>query len=138
MTEGGIKPGVKRMGGKKKKAQSIEGKKRGRKPGGVEVHFGKVAPKTLMPVFNTSQNLLIQNACPLKTASNTRFETTTKKKEKKKKVYPWRRCLRSVVKILYCSTASGVMPKQQSKINPQLIQLQQVTQVKRNCKCRSS
>lgn len=60
MTEGGIKPGVKRMGVfKKKKRGKKMGKERGRKPGGAEVHFGKVAPKTLMPVFNTSQNLLI-------------------------------------------------------------------------------
>jgi len=55
--------------------------KRKTKPRGTDIHFGKVAPKTLMPVFNTSQNLLIQNSkcmSPLKTASNTRFNTTKK------------------------------------------------------------
>lgn len=45
---------------KKKRKKGIKKKERRKrqKPRGTDINFGKVAPKTLMPVFNTSQNLL--------------------------------------------------------------------------------
>lgn len=50
------KDGCLKKGGEKKASRG--GKEGERKPRGTDINFGKVAPKTLMSVFNTSQNLL--------------------------------------------------------------------------------
>lgn len=42
----------------KKKASRGGREERKTEQRGTDINFGKVAPKTLMPVFNTSQNLL--------------------------------------------------------------------------------
>lgn len=55
MESKGWVPTKKKKNKNKKASRGGEGKT---KPRGTDIHFGKVAPKTLMPVFNTSQNLL--------------------------------------------------------------------------------
>lgn len=67
----------------KKKKNHGEGKKKGKtKPRGTDIHFGKVAPKTLMPVFNTSRNVLSlvkMHVPPQKTASKHKIQIQLKK-----------------------------------------------------------
>lgn len=68
---------------KRKETKGIKGREGGRKtkPRGTDINFGKVAPKTLMLVFNTSQNLLslVKKHFPSKQYRNTKFNTTKKK-----------------------------------------------------------
>lgn len=71
-----------------KRKKASRGGRGGRKtkPRGTDIHFGKVAPKTSMPVFNTSQNLLslVRMRVPSK-QHQTQDSVQLKKKQKKKK-----------------------------------------------------
>lgn len=80
-------------------------------PRGTDIHFGKVAPKTLMPVFNTSQNLLSLFKMHVPSKQH-QTQDSVQLKKKKYKCNHGAVVLRSAVKAFCCTSASGFMPKQ--------------------------
>lgn len=77
---------------------------------GTDINFGKVAPKTLMPVFNTSQNLLTLFKTHVPSKQHQTQESIQLKKNTSVTMV-----LLSQISSQKSSSASGIMPVRLSK-----------------------